>query len=218
MATPSTDPHSLRTRKKLRTRELLVEAAAQLFAERGFDAVTVADVAHRAEVSEQTVYNYFASKEALVFDEEEAFTARFIALANDRPGVRLIDAVRNEVLAFVDSLIERAASPHPTGGMPYLIATSASVRRHWLAVSERQVHAMAHALVDRSDHTLSLPAAKVLATSALAAFFVVVDELGIAMQNGTELTERLKSLRGQIHDALAQLGKGFDAWSGGSIE
>jgi hypothetical protein len=47
-------------RERYRTHCQLIETAAQLFAERGFEAVTVADVARAADVSEQTVYNYFS--------------------------------------------------------------------------------------------------------------------------------------------------------------
>src|SRR5919201_4879044 len=57
----------LRERKKQRTRELIAETGRRLFKERGFDRVTVAEVARAAEVSEQTVFNYFPTKEDLVY-------------------------------------------------------------------------------------------------------------------------------------------------------
>ena len=53
-----TDP-GLRERKKARTRRVIADAAARLFAERGYERVAVRDVAREAEVSDQTVYNYF---------------------------------------------------------------------------------------------------------------------------------------------------------------
>ena len=49
----------LRERKKARTRQVIADAAARLFAQRGYEQVAVSDVAREAEVSEQTVYNYF---------------------------------------------------------------------------------------------------------------------------------------------------------------
>ena len=56
----------LRERKKRQTHEAIAEAAMALFVEHGFDAVTVADVARAADVSEKTVFNYFPAKEDLV--------------------------------------------------------------------------------------------------------------------------------------------------------
>lgn len=75
----------LRERKKQRTRQLIAETAQRLFAERGFDAVPVAEVARAAEVSEATVFNYFPTKEDLVYQEMEAFEAELLAAVRDRP-------------------------------------------------------------------------------------------------------------------------------------
>jgi AcrR family transcriptional regulator len=58
----------LREFKKARTRRVIADAAARLFAERGHEQVAVSDVAREAEVSEQTVYNYFQTKEQLGTD------------------------------------------------------------------------------------------------------------------------------------------------------
>ena len=75
----------LRERKKLRTRQLIADTARRLFAERGFDAVTVAEVARAAEVSEATVFNYFPTKEDLVYQGMEAFESELLAAVRDRP-------------------------------------------------------------------------------------------------------------------------------------
>jgi AcrR family transcriptional regulator len=75
----------LRERKKQRTRQLIAEAARRLFAEHGFEAVTVADVAGAAEVSEATVFNYFPTKEDLVFQGMEAFEGELLQAVRDRP-------------------------------------------------------------------------------------------------------------------------------------
>jgi AcrR family transcriptional regulator len=75
----------LRERKKLRTRQLISETAMRLFAERGFDAVPVAAIARAAEVSEATVFNYFPTKEDLVYRGMEAFEAELLAAVRDRP-------------------------------------------------------------------------------------------------------------------------------------
>src|SRR6266511_2941344 len=70
----------LRERKKQRTRESIADAAARLFAERGYERVAVVDVARAAEVAEQTVYNYFPTKEHLVLDRDETLRDRLVQL------------------------------------------------------------------------------------------------------------------------------------------
>jgi AcrR family transcriptional regulator len=75
----------LRERKKQRTRELIADTAWRLFAERGFDQVTVAEIAADAEVSEATVFNYFAVKEDLVFHRMEAFEQELLGAIKNRP-------------------------------------------------------------------------------------------------------------------------------------
>jgi AcrR family transcriptional regulator len=82
----------LRERKKLRTRRLIAETAARLFVERGFDAVPVAAVARAAEVSEATVFNYFPTKEDLVYQGMEAFEAELLGCVRDRPAGESIAA------------------------------------------------------------------------------------------------------------------------------
>jgi len=75
----------LRQLKKERTRQLIAETAWRLFAERGFDRVTVAEVAREAEVAEATVFNYFPAKEDLFFFRLEAFGARLVEAISTRP-------------------------------------------------------------------------------------------------------------------------------------
>jgi AcrR family transcriptional regulator len=77
----------LRERKKLRTRQLIAETARRMFVERGFDAVPVSAVARAAEVSEATVFNYFPTKEDLVFQGMEAFETELLRAVRERaPG------------------------------------------------------------------------------------------------------------------------------------
>jgi AcrR family transcriptional regulator len=74
----------LRERKKQQTRDLIAQTARRLFAERGFDAVTVADVARAANISRKTVFNYFPTKEDLVYSGLELFEERLLDAVRGR--------------------------------------------------------------------------------------------------------------------------------------
>jgi AcrR family transcriptional regulator len=75
----------LRERKKQQTRRLLERTARRLFAQRGFEQVSVAEIARAADVSEATVYNYFPTKEDLVYGRMESFEADLLQAVRDRP-------------------------------------------------------------------------------------------------------------------------------------
>lgn len=74
-----------RERKRQQTRDRIAEAARALFAARGFDGVTVAEIAEAADVSEQTVYNHFPTKEDLVLWRRGTFEADLIEAIRARP-------------------------------------------------------------------------------------------------------------------------------------
>src|SRR3954447_7270393 len=88
----------LRERKKAQTREAIAETARRLFLEKGFEAVTVAEVAREAEVAEKTVFNYFPSKEDLFYGRLEEFEEALLdAIRGRQPGKTIIAAFRDFV-------------------------------------------------------------------------------------------------------------------------
>lgn len=88
------DP-GLRERKKRRTRAALVDAALRLFAERGYDRTTVADIAAEADVSPRTFFAYFRTKDDVLFVDTDDRIATFrTVLAQAAPGDRPIDVLR----------------------------------------------------------------------------------------------------------------------------
>ncbi|MCB5910876.1 TetR/AcrR family transcriptional regulator [Streptomyces pinistramenti] len=94
----------LRERKKRQTRQYLSDVATGLFLERGFDAVTIAEIAEAAEVSVNTVYNYFPAKEDLFFDRSKGVLdrlSRFVRgrAAGESAAVAVLRELRDEVEA-----------------------------------------------------------------------------------------------------------------------
>jgi len=84
----------LRETKKLRMRQEIADKAMALFAKRGFDKVTVAEVAEAAGISEKTVFNYFPTKEDLFYDEVPQRSAAMVeAVRNRRPGESIAAAL-----------------------------------------------------------------------------------------------------------------------------
>src|SRR6185503_6502182 len=83
----------LRERKKQQTRELIAETARRLFSERGFEHVSVAEIARVADVSEKTVFNYFPTKEDLVYWRLESFEDELLETVRTREvGESVLDA------------------------------------------------------------------------------------------------------------------------------
>lgn len=93
----------LRQRKKERTRSAISEAAISLFLERGYDSVTVADIAEAAEVSKPTLFSYFPTKGDLVvhrFADHEDELARTVR--GRRPGQAPLAALRDQFLSALE--------------------------------------------------------------------------------------------------------------------
>ena len=90
----------LRERKKQQTRRTLADTARHLFAQRSFEEVSVAEIARAADVSVATVFNYFPTKEDLVYDGLERFEEELLSAIRDRSaGESALAAFANFVLA-----------------------------------------------------------------------------------------------------------------------
>lgn len=99
----------LRERKKEQTRRLIVDQARRLFAERGFDAVTVAEIARAADLSEVTVFNYFPTKEDLFYGGMAFFEEELLEAVRTRPpGQTPLRALRRKLTESASGMADPA--------------------------------------------------------------------------------------------------------------
>jgi AcrR family transcriptional regulator len=144
-----TDADGLRERKKRATREAIAQAAADLFAKHGFEAVTTDDVAREANVSRQTVFNYFPTKEALLFDRDAEMRDALVAAVRERPpGSSLVDAFRGHTRSFwkrMASLTSDGSAPHDFWG---IVQSSPALRDRAELTFTRHAEAVAAALAN----------------------------------------------------------------------
>jgi AcrR family transcriptional regulator len=101
------EPEGLRARKKRLTRDAIFAAADQLFAQRGFENVTVAEIADAANVSVKTVFTYVSAKEELIFRQPTVLDAVVRAVTSRRVGQTPLVAAAQALLAAVNERDER---------------------------------------------------------------------------------------------------------------
>jgi AcrR family transcriptional regulator len=130
------DLQDRRARKKAQTREQIQRVAQGLFAERGFEAVTIADIASGADVAVQTVFNHFATKEELFFADRADWVDAAAAAVRTRPhGTEPLTALRRHLQQTVRCYLDAMSDPAARGMILTLEASPA------LIAYERELHA-----------------------------------------------------------------------------
>ncbi|MEV5242693.1 TetR/AcrR family transcriptional regulator [Streptomyces cinnamoneus] len=141
----------LRERKKRQTRQHISDVATGLFLERGFDAVTIAEVAAAAEVSVNTVYNYFSTKEALFLDREDDAVQWLATVVRGRPaGESAADAVLRALRAEAVAVSPRLGLVDGYDRFLRVIAQSQALRSRLLDMRHRAVEALAVVLAEEA--------------------------------------------------------------------
>jgi AcrR family transcriptional regulator len=141
----------LRERKKRQTRTAIADAARRLFLERGFDQVSVAEVAQAANVSGQTVFNYFPTKEDLVFERMDTFEQDLLTAVRERP--------ENETAlrAFVRFILDRSDTAMAGNGrrrvaeLTRLVTASPSLMARERQIVARYTDALAALLATETE-------------------------------------------------------------------
>ena len=140
----------LRERKKEQTRQAIAETARRLFAERGFDAVTVADVARAADVSQGTVFNYFPTKEDLFYGQMEDFEATLVEAVRGRArGESVLAAFRRVMLESSGRLASEDVA-EMIASAARLIAASPALRAREREIVARHTGELAALIADET--------------------------------------------------------------------
>ncbi|MUL41381.1 TetR family transcriptional regulator [Streptomonospora sp. PA3] len=164
---------SLRERKRRRAREAIVEAAYELFAERGFEGVTVADIAERAEVGRATFFRYFGDKQEVVFGGDEGLDAALADEARLLPAAAPIGDSLPDALAYLRqtaALLVARLTENPAAYRQHerIVAENPDLLARSLLKQRRYVAAMSGLLAEKGadEHT-----ARLAAETALACYY-----------------------------------------------
>jgi AcrR family transcriptional regulator len=192
----------LRERKKQRTREDIAAAAMGLFRERGFDSVTVAEIARAADVSEKTVFNYFPAKEDLIVHRGKEKTAELIEVLRETRGSviapfrrvteELLDAIENEPVEAIVAI-------------PRLVMGSHTLRERlflgWEQEAAALTPAIAEALDLEPDDLLAAVMARTLSWTHRLIFRAAFTRL-IAGEDQREVAAALRVEAARVYDKL----------------
>ncbi|XUL85908.1 TetR/AcrR family transcriptional regulator [Streptomyces galilaeus] len=206
----------LRELKKEQTRTLIADIAWRLFADRGFDAVRVAEIAREARVSEATVFNYFPRKEDLLYSRLDDFDERLLAAVDSRPpGASVLDAVQTfltgttgllaQVAAGDDEALVRLRTVHR------MVADSPTLRaREQQAITEATTALAARLAAEPGDTAETDEVTAYVAANALMGVHRALIDLVRRRVLADEALDRLAAdVRAQGTRAFTLLGEGL---------
>jgi AcrR family transcriptional regulator len=136
----------LRERKKQQTRDAIARAATELFARDGFESVTVKQIARAANVSRQTVFNYFATKEEMLFDRDPEVLEALLTSIRGRADGSLVDAFRGHTISFWRRIESGGDGDVAPAAFWRVVQSSPSLRDYAEVVFARHARAVAGAL------------------------------------------------------------------------
>jgi AcrR family transcriptional regulator len=207
----------LRAYKKARTREAISDVATRLFVERGYEAVTMADIAEAAEVSVKTIFNHFNSKEELFFDRaDDVVGALADAVLERAPGTSAVEAL-HRVLAdrcvpFDTQGWKALRDPGGYERFRAFVATehaAPALRARRLVIAQAWIDRLAAVLAaDRGAREAGLPD-RTLAAMVLAAMGLREQALSAAMLERASARAVERRVRAVVDEAFARIAAAF---------
>jgi len=201
----------LRERKKQRTRQLIADTARRLFAERGFEAVPVSEIASEAEVSEATVFNYFPTKEDLFYHRLEAFEEELLRSIRDRePGESVLAAFGRFLTTPRGLLAERDPEQvEHLAAITRVITESPALLAREQQVYAKYTDALAKLLTTETGASSSDLTPWVVARTLIGLHQALVDYSRREILAGTRNPTLARRVRRQIQQALELISNGL---------
>jgi AcrR family transcriptional regulator len=198
----------LRERKKARIRETIAATAIRVFLERGFDQVSITDIAREAEVSRRTLFAYFPTKEDLVlqrFADHEDEAARTVwARRSDQPPLEALREALLDALRRRDPSTGLNDSPEIIAFLR-LITSTESLAARLMRYTSRGIDALAEALRDNGFDPL---------TARLGAAQVIMVQRELAVMNHRSLMNG-ESAADRYPEAVRATNHAFDLFRDG---
>ncbi len=202
----------LRERKKRLTRSLISNTATQLFMERGFDDVKVAEIAQACGVSEKTVYNYFPTKESLLFDREPELAAEIWRALG--PGATADSPVEGALEALATGRQEALANWQDDAREFHrrfmeLIETTPSLRTAMRDMLDRLEQTTAEALAERTGVSPEMPEPRIAASALIGLWRIQADALLRAAIEGRGAEEAEEMVLAEVQRAARVVESGL---------
>lgn len=188
---------------------MIFEAAQKLFRERGFDTVSVAEIARAADVSEVTVFNYFTTKEDLFYGGMQFFEEELLEAVRSRPrGESAIKAFRRRLLESADGLRTKERIAGIVRAAETISASPALVARE-REIVDRYTRRLAELLAadTRSDPDDVEPGAA--AVALIGAHRAIVQDVRRRVLAGRRGPALVDEARSQIRRAFGRLERGL---------
>jgi len=209
----------LRERKKRLMRQQLSDTATQMFLERGFDAVRVAEIAEACGVSEKTVFNYFPTKESLILDRLEA-TVASLRTGLAEPGVSPVEAALRILdgelgamtswLAAQDDPVQASAAIRSFGA---LIQATPSLRAHQSDMMEQFTTVAAAILAERAAMSADDPEPLIAATALLGLWRIQFQSLTKYLGDSRTPAQVHQAVMADVHRAARLIDTGLSSFA-----
>jgi AcrR family transcriptional regulator len=193
----------LRERKKQRTRETIARAAHELFAERGYHATTLPDIAEVADVSTRTIFSYFPSKEDILFSDFSLMKDALAQALAERPeGQDTLETVRLFIVSMHDSKESELDEQ-----LRLCVDSDETLRSHLRARIASLEELIAPAIAKDLDAAANDERPQIVAASLTAAFNVLAERGGASRPKPKTADE----IAAQIDPVITFLRGGLDA-------